>query len=160
MNSTEQDDLPVTAAESAVRPSLNEIGEYHLTLPRFPKTFTYASPNRADGLVSLHYNWRADPPMPDTPPILLTVRHGIGTLPERFTFTQSGRPSEPEPCRMTIDPADGHTMRAAGQGIWFGTAGGSSSLRAAIHRRWNSLLLTDVMVARASAGYGVSGTTP
>ncbi|WP_412538708.1 hypothetical protein R8Z50_22990 [Longispora sp. K20-0274] len=62
--------------------------------PRFPKTLAYAGADRADGLVCLHfastYDWQADPPAPDTPPILLAARHGVGPFPERFTFTPTG----------------------------------------------------------------------
>ncbi len=61
---------------------------------RSSKTLLYAAADRACGLVSLHfagtYDWEAPQPQPESPPVLVAVRHGDGPFLDTFAFTPKG----------------------------------------------------------------------
>jgi hypothetical protein len=62
--------------------------------PRFSKTLVYAAADPTRGLVSLQfagtYDWQAPQPQPESPPMLVAVRHGDGLFLETFAFTPAG----------------------------------------------------------------------
>jgi hypothetical protein len=62
--------------------------------PRYSKTLVYAAADRTCDLVSLHfagtYDWQAPQPQPESPPLLVAVRHGGGSFLETFAFTPMG----------------------------------------------------------------------
>jgi hypothetical protein len=64
------------------------------TNPRFGKALAYAGADRHRPLVCLHfastYDWHADSPQPESPPVLVAVHHGAGAFQDSFTFTQTG----------------------------------------------------------------------
>ncbi|MFJ6950691.1 hypothetical protein [Micromonospora aurantiaca (nom. illeg.)] len=61
--------------------------------PCYPKTLAYAA-DRATGLICLHFagtcDWNTTQPQPESPPVLLAIRHGDGTFADTFTLTPTG----------------------------------------------------------------------
>jgi hypothetical protein len=61
---------------------------------RYSKTLAYATADRTQHLVCLHfaglYDWDAPAPQPERAPVLVALRLGDGTFRESFTFTPAG----------------------------------------------------------------------
>lgn len=70
------------------------------TNARYSKTLAYAADDRHLGLVHLHfastYDWNAPQPQPESPPVLVAVRHGDGAFSKTFTFTPAGATHRPK----------------------------------------------------------------